>query len=158
MPTCSPTLAAAHSATPDELPRCSRRSAPSSRPSAAARRELEEALAGVSRARALRGGACRTPAAAGAPWCREPDGPVERLRPLAQAYGGAAGRLFVGVVETPPTVLVAAAADSGVDAGRALKAALESRGGRGGGNARLAQGTVQDRAELDAVIASILSA
>ena len=150
-------LAAPHSATPDELPSLLEAQRAELKASTAARRELEEALAGV-RARELYAGSLPDARGRRCAVVRELNGPAERLRPLAQAYGGMPGALFVAVVETPPTVLVAAAPDSGVDAGKALKAALESRGGRGGGNARFAQGTVQDRAELDAVIASMLSA
>jgi alanyl-tRNA synthetase len=44
-----------------------------------------------------------------------------------------------------------------MDAGKLLKSALEARGGRGGGNARSAQGTVRDRADLDPVVAALLA-
>ncbi len=50
--------------------------------------------------------------------------------------------MFVGALDEPPTVLLAASDDSGVDAGRVLKAALASVGGRGGGSARMAQGSL----------------
>jgi alanyl-tRNA synthetase len=52
-------------------------------------------------------------------------------------------------------VLLAASADSGVDAGKLLKAALAEAGGRGGGNARIAQGSVPDAALLDALAAKL---
>ena len=54
----------------------------------------------------------------------------------------------------PPAILVAASDDSGMDAGRLLKEALGTVGGRGGGSPRLAQGTVpgaESRAALNAV-------
>jgi alanyl-tRNA synthetase len=124
---------------------------------AAARRELEESLA-VFRARELYASA--TPDARGrrVATVREPPGPVERMRALAQAYSALPAALFVGIVESPPTILLAAAADTGIDAGKALKAALESHGGRGGGNARFAQGTVKDPAMLESVVTSIARA
>jgi alanyl-tRNA synthetase len=54
-------------------------------------------------------------------------------------------------------LLVAAAADTGMDAGSVLKAALEASGGRGGGSPRLAQGSVKDPAALDAAVAAVLA-
>ena len=86
---------------------------------------------------------------------REPLGPIERLRPLAQALAALPGGVLVGVVQEPAGVILATAADTGIDAGRALKSALERHGGRGGGNARLAQGTVKDAAALDGVVATL---
>jgi len=58
-------------------------------------------------------------------------------------------------VESPAALLVAASDDAGLDAGRALKAALADAGGRGGGSARLAQGTLPSREALDRALASI---
>jgi alanyl-tRNA synthetase len=52
-------------------------------------------------------------------------------------------------------VLLAASADSGVDAGKVLKSALTEAAGRGGGNARIAQGSVPDAALLDALVAKV---
>src|SRR5689334_9624386 len=88
---------------------------------------------------------------------REAAGPIERLRTLAQAYAGLSGAVFVGLVERPPAILLAASATADLDAGRRLKDALGSQGGRGGGNPRLAQGTVDDPARLDAVLAAVLA-
>jgi alanyl-tRNA synthetase len=42
-----------------------------------------------------------------------------------------------------------------VDAGKLLKAALTEAGGRGGGNARIAQGSVPDAAMLDGLVAKV---
>ncbi len=86
---------------------------------------------------------------------REEVGTADRLRPLAQAFAGLPGTLFIGAAEDPPTILVAASEDSGIDAGRMLRAELERVGGRGGGSARLAQGSVKDRAELEAVLRAL---
>ena len=80
---------------------------------------------------------------------------MERLRPTAQAYAALPAALFVGIVERPPALLLAAATDTGIDAGKLLKAALDAHGGRGGGTARMAQGTVKE-GTLDAVVESIL--
>jgi alanyl-tRNA synthetase len=43
----------------------------------------------------------------------------------------------------------------GVDAGAVLKTQLAPHGGRGGGNARIAQGTVPTREALEAVVATL---
>jgi alanyl-tRNA synthetase len=86
---------------------------------------------------------------------REEAGPVERLRPLAQAVAALPNAVLVGAVSRPPGVLVAAADDSGVEANRLLKSALEPVGGRGGGTARLAQGTVADGAVVERVVAAL---
>ncbi|MBA2459074.1 MAG: hypothetical protein H0V43_09005 [Gemmatimonadales bacterium] len=63
--------------------------------------------------------------------------------------------VFVGTVAESATVLLAASEDSGVDAGRILKATLERMNGRGGGNARLAQGSAPAEA-LDQVVEALL--
>jgi alanyl-tRNA synthetase len=73
---------------------------------------------------------------------RRETGSLEELRGLAQAYCALPKSVFVGAVDNPPAILFAASEDSGVDAGRLLKAALASVGGRGGGSTRMAQGSV----------------
>jgi alanyl-tRNA synthetase len=55
-------------------------------------------------------------------------------------------------------VLVAAADDAGVDAGRLLKATLAGVAGRGGGSPRLAQGTVPNADALEGVVNAIRDA
>jgi alanyl-tRNA synthetase len=55
----------------------------------------------------------------------------------------------------PPSILLATSADSGIDAGQALKAALTEAGGRGGGAARIAQGSVPDAGLIDKVMAKL---
>jgi alanyl-tRNA synthetase len=44
-----------------------------------------------------------------------------------------------------------------VDAGTVLKSVLTAAGGRGGGNARLAQGTVKSALELEAAVSALRS-
>lgn len=78
------------------------------------------------------------------------------LRAMAQAAGAMERTLFVATVSKPPSVHVGASADSGVDAGAALKAALAAVGGRGGGSPRAAQGTAPDAGRLRDVVAKIL--
>ena len=151
------TLALAQSATPDELPGLLERQRAELKGAAAARRELEEALAGY-RAGELYAASTADARGRRVTVLREPLGPIERLRPLAQALAALPGGVLVGVVQEPAGVILATAADTGIDAGRALKSALERHGGRGGGNARLAQGTVKDAAALDGVVATLLAA
>jgi alanyl-tRNA synthetase len=148
-------LAAAQSATPDELPALIEGQRAELKAGAAARRALEEELAGY-RARELHAAASPDVRGRRVTILRDAGVPVDRLRGLAQAYAGLPGGVFIGLVQQPPGVVVAAAADVGLDAGRALKAALQRHGGRGGGNAGLAQGTVGDPAALDAVAAAVL--
>jgi alanyl-tRNA synthetase len=63
--------------------------------------------------------------------------------------------LFVGWTADPPALLVATSVDSGWDAGGALKSALQAVGGRGGGNARLAQGTAPSAAAVEQAVATL---
>jgi alanyl-tRNA synthetase len=124
------------------------------REATAARKRLEGELA-VYQARTLHD---ETPPTAGGVRVvviRRQAGSLEELRPLAQAFVALPRAAFVGVVTSPPTVLVAASDDVGVDAGAVLKAALASAGGRGGGSPRLAQGTIPSATGLDDVVAAV---
>src|SRR5262249_15779796 len=80
---------------------------------------------------------------------------VERLRFIGQAVASLSQVAFIGVARTPPGLVVATAEDSGRDgwvgagaddggrdAAAGVGRVLEGVGGRGGGNAGLAQGTV----------------
>jgi alanyl-tRNA synthetase len=87
---------------------------------------------------------------------RRETGALEELRGLAQAFCMLPKSVFVGAVDEPATVLLAASDDSGVDAGRVLKAALASVGGRGGGSARMAQGSVPQVEVLPRVLDEVL--
>jgi alanyl-tRNA synthetase len=151
------TLATAQSAAPEDLPGLMEGQRAELKAAAAARRELEEALAGY-RARELY--AAATPDGHGLRLTalRDPGGSVDRLRTLAQAYGALPGGVFVGALAAPPTIVVATAADSGVDAGRALRAGLDAAGGRGGGNPRLAQGKPATAEAIDQAVAAVLAA
>lgn len=73
---------------------------------------------------------------------RRAEGSVQELRSLALAYVARPNALFIAALEHPASILLAASADTGVDAGAVLKAALAAAGGRGGGSARVAQGSV----------------
>ena len=86
---------------------------------------------------------------------RRAGGKVDDARALALAFAALPKGVVAVAVAAPPAILVAASDDSGVDAGRLLKEALGAVGGRGGGSARLAQGTVPDAAALETVIAAL---
>ena len=73
---------------------------------------------------------------------RQPSGSLEEVRGLAQGFTAQPKAVFVGAVEDPPAVLLAVSADTGLNAGGLLKTALAKFGGRGGGSAVLAQGSV----------------
>ena len=78
-------------------------------------------------------------------------GNLEDLRAVAQNFTAQAMSVFMATLKDPPSVMLAASSDSGVDAGKVLKAALTEVGGRGGGNARIAQGSVPDEGAIEKV-------
>ncbi|MFI5245163.1 MAG: DHHA1 domain-containing protein, partial [Gemmatimonadales bacterium] len=77
---------------------------------------------------------------------------MDPLRAMAQAISALPRATYTGTVASPPGIVFAASADSGVNAGELLKAALGANGGRGGGSPRVAQGTVPDTAALQRVL------
>lgn len=85
-------------------------------------------------------------------------GSLEELRALAQNFTAAPKAVFLATLAEPPSVLYAVSEDAGIDAGKILKAALTEAGGRGGGAARMAQGSVPDRAALERVVAGLTHA
>jgi alanyl-tRNA synthetase len=82
-------------------------------------------------------------------------GSVQELRGLAQAFAANPESAFIATLEQPPSILLATSEDTGRDAGALLKAALARVGGRGGGSARLAQGTIGDAAALPELLATL---
>jgi len=82
-------------------------------------------------------------------------GNLEELRAVAQNFTAQSKAVFVATLNDPPSVLLAASEDAGVDAGKVLKATLTAVGGRGGGNGRMAQGSVGSAAALEDVLAKI---
>ena len=85
---------------------------------------------------------------------RRAGGGMDDLRLLAQHFTAHPRSVFVGMVDEPPSVLLASSPDSGTDAGKALKELVTQVGGRGGGSPRLAQGSVPDRAALETLARS----
>ena len=82
-------------------------------------------------------------------------GAVKESEPLAQQLVALG---YCAVVVTNAAiggVLMATAADTGIDAGQRLRSALQAVGGRGGGSPRLAQGAVPDPSQLPMVLESL---
>jgi alanyl-tRNA synthetase len=76
---------------------------------------------------------------------------------VAQNFTAQGKAVFVAALADPPSVLLATSADSGVDAGQIVKAAVTAAGGRGGGNSRMAQGSVPTVQALAAALERIIS-
>ena len=86
---------------------------------------------------------------------REAEGSPETLRNLANSACSRPKAVFVAAIQSPPSVLLACSADSGLDANAILKPLLADAGGRGGGNARMAQGSLPSSEALDALVARL---
>ncbi len=135
------TLAAGFSAAPEELPALVEGRWVQLQEAAAQRKRLTEQLAGYQVRSAYLGAA---PGPDGTRWIHialTDAADADSLRALGQAATGLPGAVLLATLTSPPTVLLASAPDSGVDAGALLKPALAAAGGRGGGNARIAQGS-----------------
>jgi alanyl-tRNA synthetase len=149
-------LANDFSAAADELPQLITALREDLKHASALARDLEARL-DLSRARELY--AAAKPETTG--WrrvtVREDQAPLESLRGLGQAVTSMPLAVFIGAASNPPAVLLATSPDTGIDAGALLKSLLASVGGRGGGSARLAQGMVPGRAQLDTLLASLES-
>jgi alanyl-tRNA synthetase len=89
---------------------------------------------------------------------RGTSGNLEDLRALAQNFTAHSKAVFLAALHEPPSVLLAVSEDAGIDAGKVLKAALTEAGGRGGGTARMAQGSVPDAAKLDGLLSVVEAA
>jgi alanyl-tRNA synthetase len=87
---------------------------------------------------------------------RLPSGALDSLRAIAQAFCSRPLAVFIGLVEQPPAILVASSPDSGMDAGKLLKAALNEVGGRGGGTPRIAQGSAPSAAAIERALQAII--
>ena len=86
---------------------------------------------------------------------RLPKGVLEELRPLGQSFTAQSKAVFIGAIEQPPSILLATSADSGIDAGKTLQPLLAQAGGRGGGNPRMAQGSVPEPERLASIIETL---
>jgi len=83
-------------------------------------------------------------------------GSMEQLRAIAQSFTAHPRAVFLAALDDPPSALFAASPDTGIDAGKTLKTALTPLGGRGGGTAQLAQGSVPDRGALESLLAALI--
>jgi alanyl-tRNA synthetase len=148
-------VAAALSAAPSDVPSLVEAQADRLRDAENARRRLEKELAAF---RVKERYEAAAPAANGVRTILIRDAAsMEELKTIAQGAFALPRVVVVGALASPPSVLVAASEDSGVDAGRLLKERLAAVGGRGGGSPRLAQGSVPGSAAVDAVVAALLS-
>ena len=82
-------------------------------------------------------------------------GTLEDVRALAQAFASLPRAVFIATVASPATVLAAASDDAGIDVGAVLKPQLQAAGGRGGGSARIAQGTVPQASALGSIVEAV---
>jgi alanyl-tRNA synthetase len=82
-------------------------------------------------------------------------GALDALRPLALAVASEEGAIFIGALDDPASIVLATSPSSGVDAGAVLKELLVASGGRGGGSARLAQGSLPSKETLVHTIAAL---
>jgi alanyl-tRNA synthetase len=73
----------------------------------------------------------------------------------AQAFTGFAGAVFIAQASDPAAVLIAVSAGLEPGAGAAIKPVLEAQGGRGGGNPRIAQGSLPSKESAEAAAAQL---
>ncbi len=87
---------------------------------------------------------------------RLPQGPIgEETRALAQSFCAGGHGIFIAACQDPPSLLIATGEATGIEAGPRLKAALEKCGGRGGGSARIAQGSLPSAEVLEALVQAL---
>jgi alanyl-tRNA synthetase len=87
---------------------------------------------------------------------RLPSGALaEEARARAAGFTAQSKAIFMAIVDDPPSVLLAVSADAGIHAGEKLKAVLTAFGGRGGGSALVAQGSIPSRERLPELIAAL---
>jgi len=80
---------------------------------------------------------------------------IDELRTLAQSALDLPKVVLIGALSSPPSVLVAASEDSGLQAGSLLKDRLAAVGGKGGGSPRMAQGSVPP-GQLEKVVKELI--
>jgi alanyl-tRNA synthetase len=81
---------------------------------------------------------------------------TDETRAKATAFTAGPRSVFLAVSDDPPAILFTASQDSGINAGARLKEAVTALGGRGGGNATVAQGSVPDKAKLEQLLAALM--
>jgi alanyl-tRNA synthetase len=120
------------------------------------RRRLEEEL-GVLEGRELYDAASADASGIRRIVKRLASGALDPLRPVAQGFCARPKAVFVGAISDPPQLLLATSPDSGLDAGKLLKAAVTVAGGRGGGAARMAQGSAPSPEALEQAIGLLIA-
>ncbi len=147
-------LAVDLTAPPEELPRLVASQREEIKQAAGAIKELERKV-DLYRARELYTAAAAETTGIRRVIVRNAGESVDAIRGLAHAFTSLPLAIFIGAVPNPPAVVLATSEDTGIDAARMLKSLLASVGGRGGGSARVAQGIVPGRAQLEAVVESL---
>ena len=143
-------VARAFSAPPDEAPALVAGQFEKLQDSEKARRRLANELA-QARGRELY--SATTPDAAGIrKVVRRVSSLSDELRAEAQSFTAGAKSVFLALAENPPAILLAASPDSGINAGEFVKAAVTKAGGRGGGSATMAQGSLPSKDLLDQLV------
>lgn len=79
----------------------------------------------------------------------------EEVRAEAQGFTQAGGRVYLAWCKEPASLLLACHTSAQLHAGNLLKPLLTEAGGRGGGSAQMAQGSVPDAERLQVVIAKL---
>ena len=144
-------LAAELSSSVEELPRVVANQRADVKALSASKRELEADLSRY-RAQELYASAQPDPAGIRRATVRLANGGLDELRGLALAFAGFPRAVFIGATESPPSVLLSAAPDSGIDAASVLKQTVSNAGGRGGGSSTMAQGVLPGKAQLEQVL------
>jgi alanyl-tRNA synthetase len=85
---------------------------------------------------------------------RQVDAITDDVRAEAQSFAAGANAAILILSEHPPSALIAASKDSGINAGQWLKTALAGVGGRGGGSPAVAQGSLPSADLLKTLSAS----
>jgi alanyl-tRNA synthetase len=85
-------------------------------------------------------------------------GEIAFRRRMVEAIGARRRALAVAIDPDSQSVMLGVSADSGLDAGTMLRGVIQPLGGRGGGSATFAQGTVPDATLLNQVGEQLLSA
>lgn len=77
----------------------------------------------------------------------------DEIRAVAQSFCAQPKAIYAATSSLPPAVLIVASTDSDIHAGNVLKQALAAAGGRGGGNAQVAQGSLPSAEAMAALLA-----
>lgn len=82
----------------------------------------------------------------------------DEIRAEAQGFVGQGSGVFLATGQAPAAVLLVCSAGSGQNAGALLKQVLAAVGGRGGGNAAMAQGSLPSDAAISGVVNAVREA